>query len=189
MFEPNAVFCTRKKVEGVQQRAGAYTFQVQASSQTNMAQDHHRERDAALSQSSAALNGTMEKQDPAGAGEGRLRPTSLGGSGSPDTMERGMMPLVPSPFHSDRVRAEIELQRRCPETLDRDAATMAASSDTAAKVAKVDTAAAPQEAAGPKCLRGWMGRARNQCDRTEEAETCLGCGRGTRSRSRTLVIP
>ena len=131
-----------------------------------------REREAALSQSSEALNGATGRQEPAQEGPGLLRPTSLGGCGSPDTMERGMMPLVPSPFHSDRVRAEIELQRSRPATLDRDAATMAASSNLAARVARVDTSVEPQESIigqgvdeqrplrGPKCPLGWMGRAR-----------------------------
>ena len=109
-------------------------------------QDHSRGMETALGQSSVALNGVSERPDPANAGEGLLRPTSLGGSGSPDTMERGMMPLVPSPFHSDRVKAEIQLQRSRPATLDQDAANMTANTDTAARVARVDTTGAPSEA-------------------------------------------
>ena len=65
---------------------------------TERPSDPHREWEAALSQSSVGLNGSMDGPEPAVAGEGQLRPTSLCGSGSPDTMERGMMPVVPSPF-------------------------------------------------------------------------------------------
>ena len=105
---------------------------------TERPSDPHREGEAALSQSSVGLNGSMDRPEPAVAGEGQLRPTSLCGSGSPDTMERGMMPVVPSPFHSERVRAEIELQRSRPATLDRDAA-LAASSEVTARIARVET--------------------------------------------------
>ena len=68
--------------------------------------DQRHNRETALSQNPSPRNGAMRQQDEGVLNEGQLRFTSAGDSASPGAMERG---LAASPFHSERVRAEIQL--------------------------------------------------------------------------------
>ena len=139
----------------------------------NPTRDGGMEDETALSHGRGATDALRGQQGLVMAGGGLVGSQSAVGFGSPGTMERGLMA---SPFHSDRVRAEIELQRSRPTTLDSDARALGQGDFSEAsldldyevakkgsevlgqevRVARVEATPAPNQGRGPLCLLAWV---------------------------------
>ena len=120
----------RRKAMGVAEGSEARSMEAQAMYEAALSQP----------QGSGVDSGLVEH-----AGMGPVaRPMTFSnpcvGSSSPSTMEMGM---VASPFHSDKVRAEVQLQRSRPTSLDSDARALVQSRSEGGDSAEPDYGKSP----------------------------------------------